>query len=188
MLWFWWSHGSIQEGNALVRKALSLPTADQFQTYRARALNTAVYLHWVLGENDIDSLLAVSQKIEEALAILKNIGRRSQLGLVAAISWVSPDLRGKYELADVAMQEGTAIARKLGDLNKSSFSLAFHGDIALQQGDIARAERIYKESTDVLRSIGNILFTAYPLRRLGYLALMRNEISYVLENFKESGD
>ncbi len=84
------------------------------------------------------------------------------------------------------MQEGITIARRLGDLTISSFSLAFHGDIALQQGDLARAERIYKESTDVLRSIGNILFTAYPLRRLGYLALMRNEISYVLENFKES--
>jgi hypothetical protein len=46
---------------------------------------------------------------------------------------------GHYEQADAAMQDGVAIARKLGDLTKSSFALAFLGDIALQQGDQRKA-------------------------------------------------
>jgi tetratricopeptide (TPR) repeat protein len=90
---------------------------------------------------------------------------------------------GEYELADEAMKEGVALARKLGDLNHSSFSLAFQGDIALQQGNLIKAQSVYEECADLLKGLGNKLFQAYPLRRLGYLALERNEIHQARQLF-----
>jgi tetratricopeptide (TPR) repeat protein len=101
------------------------------------------------------------------------------LGLVLASE-------GEYDLADGALKEAVAIARKQGDLKKGSFSLAFHGDIALQQGDLSNAKKVYEESANTLRALGNKLFTAYPLRRLGYLALQRGEIQRARDYFRES--
>jgi non-specific serine/threonine protein kinase len=181
LLWFWWSHGSIHEGLNLTLKALALPPADRFPEYRARALNTAGYLQWTLG--DIPS---ARQSLDEALTILRTsedetslVWLKQFLGLVLASE-------GEYDLADGALNEAVAIARKLGDLKKGSFSLAFHGDIALQQGDLSKAKRVYEESANTLRALGNKLFTAYPLRRLGYLALQRDEIPRARDYFRES--
>jgi tetratricopeptide (TPR) repeat protein len=113
---------------------------------------------------------------------------KQSLGLVLASE-------GQYDLADAALQDAVTIARKLGDLTKSSFSLAFMGDNALQQGDRPKAERVYEESADLLRSLGNKLFVAYPLRRLGYFALERDDFLqariYFLESLalnREGGD
>jgi pentatricopeptide repeat protein len=181
LLWFWWSHGSIQEGLDLALKALALPSAGWFPEYRARALNTAGYIQWTLGD-----ITSARQSLDEALSILKNsndetslVWLKQSLGLVLAAE-------GQYDLADAALQDAVAIARKLGDLTKSSFSLAFMGDNALQQGDRSKAKRIYQESADLLRALGNKLFVAYPLRRLGYFALERDDILQARSYFRES--
>lgn len=181
LLWFWWSHGSIHEGLDLTLKALALPSAGRFPEYRARALNTAGYIQWTLGD-----ITSARQSLDEALAILMKsndetslVWLKQSLGLVLASE-------GQYDLADAALQDAIAIARKLGDLTKSSFSLAFMGDNALQQGDRSKAKRIYKESADLLRPLGNKLFVAYPLRRLGYFALERDDILQARSYFHES--
>ena len=181
LLWFWWSHGSIHEGLDLTLRALALPSAGQIPEYRARALNTAGYLQWTLGD-----ITSARQSLDEALVILRTsedetslVWLKQFLGLVLASE-------GEYDLADGALKEAVAIARKQGDLKKGSFSLAFHGDIALQQGDLSNAKKVYEESANTLRALGNKLFTAYPLRRLGYLALQRGEIQRARDYFRES--
>lgn len=93
---------------------------------------------------------------------------------------------GQYNLAEDALQDGGAIARKLGDLNKGSFSLAFHGDIPLQQGDRIMAKKVCEESASLLRALGNKLFVAYPMRRLGYFALEEDDLARAAHRFRES--
>ena len=190
LLWFWWSHGSIHEGLDLALKALALPSAGLFPGYRARALNTAGYIQWTLGD-----IISARQSLDEALAILiKSNDETSMVWLKQSLGLVLAS-EGQYDLADAALQDAVTIARKLGDLTKSSFSLAFMGDNALQQGDRPKAERVYEESADLLRSLGNKLFVAYPLRRLGYFALERDDFLqariYFLESLalnREGGD
>jgi predicted ATPase/DNA-binding SARP family transcriptional activator/Tfp pilus assembly protein PilF len=181
LLWFWWSHGSMREGLNLTLQALALPSAAQFERYRARALNTACFLRWVLGDME-----SARQNIEEALSIFRKSNDEAGLAWSILFLGVLYTSEGQYDLANAALQDGISIARKLGDLNKSSFSLAFMGDVALQQGDRSKAKRVYEESADMLRSLGNKLFLAYPLRRLGYLALERNDVSQAWHYFRES--
>ena len=181
LLWFWWSHGSSHEGLDLALEALALPSANQFKVYRAKALNTAGYLQWVLGD-----IASARKLIEEALSILRNSNDEASLAWSLQSLGLVLTSEGEYDLADSAMKEGVAIARRLGNLNISSFSLAFQGDIALQQDDRSKAKSIYEESANLLRTLGNKLFLAYPLRRLGYLALERNEILPAWKYYKDS--
>jgi non-specific serine/threonine protein kinase len=181
LLWFWWSHGPMHEGLDLTLQAMTLPSADRFPEHRARALNTAGYLHWSLG-----NIPSARQSLNEARAILETSDDEAGRAWMMQFLGLVLTSEGDYDLADAAMQEGLAIARKLGNLNMSSFSLAFQGDIAFQKGDISKARSAYEESAITLRALGNKLFAAYPLRRLGYLALGRGEIPRAREYFRES--
>lgn len=180
-LWFfWWSQSSSNEGCDLTLKALALPSEIQLESYRARALNTAGCLLWVLGD-----MVSARQSLEEALLILRrsddkvNLARTIQLIGLVFIS------NGEYDLADAAFKEGLAITRKLGEVHDNDF-LFFQGDMFLQKGDRSTAKRIYEENANILRAIGNKVYAAYPLRRLGYLALERNDISQAWDYFRES--
>jgi predicted ATPase/DNA-binding SARP family transcriptional activator len=181
LLWFWWSHGSTREGIDLATKVLALPSVTHHPKYLGRAFNTAGYLQWVLG--DIPS---ARRSVDNALFFLKKTN--DEAGLVWSLQFLGLVLTSEreYELADEAMKEGVALARKLGDFNHSSFSLAFQGDIALQQGNLIKAQSVYEECADLLKGLGNKLFQAYPLRRLGYLALERNEIQQAGNYFRQS--
>jgi len=180
-MWPWFSIGSSREGRDLALKTLDLPSASRQKAYRARALNTAGYLQWVLGEMD-----SARANIEEALAILKDSNDEASLAWSMQLLGLVLTSEGKYDLADAAMQDGVAIARKLGDIKSSSLSLVFQGDIALQRGHPHKARQIYEESARLLRSYGNVNFLAYPARRLGYLALEQNDISEAWGYFRES--
>ncbi len=182
MLWFWWwRHGLVREGLDPVIKALALPSGSHFELRRARALNTAGYLHWVLGD-----VIAAKSNIKEALAIFRETGDEAGLAWSLQLLGMTLTAEGQYDLADEVMNEGVAIARKLGDLGKGSFALAFRGDIAMRQGDHSRAERIYEESAEVLGEVGNKLFQGYPLRRLGYLSLEHGDVGRAWSTFRKS--
>ncbi|RPI86011.1 MAG: hypothetical protein EHM41_09600, partial [Chloroflexi bacterium] len=181
LLWYWWSHGSIREGRDLSFKVLDLPSTPLLVGYRGRALNTAAYLQWVLGD-----MVSARQLLQEALAHLKNTDDDTAKAMSMQFLGLVLNAEGEFEQADIALKEGITIAKKLGNLTKSSFSLAFLGDIALQQGDHQKAKQVYQECADQLRALGNKLFLAYPLRRLGYLALERDDPFSAWKYFRES--
>lgn len=181
LLWFWWSHGSIREGLDLVLKALAVPSPIQFQDIRARALNTAVYLLWVLGDINL-----ARQFIEEALSLLRTSTDDADLAWSLQFSGLVLSSEGEYDQADRAMKDAIDIAYKLGDLNILSFSLFGIGDTALRQGNLSKAKRSYDESVDILKRLGNKLFLAYPLRRLGYVALEQEQFLLAWDYFSES--
>ena len=181
LLWFWWSHGSSREGRDLTLNILALPSANQLNEFRARALNTAGYLHWVLG--DMDTAI---QKIEEALSILRQSDDKASLAWSMQIFGMVLTSKGEYDLADQAMKDGVAISKELKDYRSRVFSLAFQGDIAMQQGDRSKARKVYEESEELLRAFGNMIFQAYPLRRLGYLNLEQNDLKQAYDCFRQS--
>ena len=149
--------------------------------HRARALNTAAYLNWVLGDMD-----AARQEVEEALSTLRLAQDEASRAASLQILGLVLTSEGAYALADKAMKDGLTISEQLSDYRSSVFSLAFQGDIALQMGDRSEAERVYIESARLLRASGNKNFLAYPVRRLGYLALAANELRQAAAYFLES--
>jgi predicted ATPase/DNA-binding SARP family transcriptional activator/Tfp pilus assembly protein PilF len=180
LLWFWFSYGSSSEGRDLALRALALPSAALHQVHRARALNTAGHLQWVLG--DVSS---ARQSIEEAISILRSSNDEASLAWSLQFLGLVLTAEGQYEPADEALQKGLDITRALGGVHTNNF-LHFLGDIDLQKGDHSRAQKIYEESVSILRGTGGKSFQAYPLRRLGYLALEQNDILSAWKYFQES--
>jgi non-specific serine/threonine protein kinase len=180
LLWFWFSYGSTREGRDLALKALVSPSGARFKEARARALNTAGFLMYLLG----DSTMA-RQSLEEALSIQNAIEDKASLAWTLQFLGLVLAYDQEYEMADVAMKEGLALTINPGRVQANNF-FHFLGDIDMQKGDRARAKKVYEESVSLLRSIGSKSFLAYPLRRLGYLALEQNDLLQAWKYFKES--
>jgi predicted ATPase/DNA-binding CsgD family transcriptional regulator len=180
LLWFWFSYGSTREGRDLALKALAAPTGTQFMEARARALNTAGFLLYLLG----DTSRAI-QALEEARSIQLNLGEKANLAWSLQFLGMALAYDQEYDQADAAFQEGLALTKKLDGIYSNNF-LHFLGDIDMLKGNFPRARKTYEESVDILRAIGSQSFLAYPLRRLGYLALGENNISGAWQYFQES--
>jgi predicted ATPase/DNA-binding SARP family transcriptional activator len=180
LVWFWFRTGSNREGCDLAVKALSLTSAAQNKNARARALNTAGFMQCLLGNTTL-----ARRSLDEAQSILRASDDEAGLAWSLQFMGLALAVDQEYDLADAAFNEGLAITKRLEGTNATSF-LHFLGDVELQKGDSARAQKTYEESANLLRAIGSKPFLAYPLRRLGYLALEQNDLSKAREYFLES--
>jgi predicted ATPase/DNA-binding CsgD family transcriptional regulator len=180
LLWFWFSYGSTREGRDLALKALAAPTGAPFLEARARALNTAGFLLYLLGDT-----ASARQALEEARSIQLNLGEKANLAWSLQFLGMVLAYDQEYDQADAAFREGLALTRKIDGVYSNNF-LHFLGDIDMLKGNYPRARKIYEESVDILRAIGSQSFLAYPLRRLGYLALGEHNISGAWQYFQES--
>ena len=180
LVWFWFRSGSNREGCDLAVKALSLTSAAQNKKARARALNTAGFMQCLLGKT-----ILARRSLEEAQSILRALEDEAGLAWSLQFMGLALAVDQEYDLADAAFNEGLTITKRLEGTNATSF-LHFLGDVELQKGDSARAQKTYQESANLLRAIGSKPFLAYPLRRLGYLALEQNDLSKAREYFLES--
>jgi tetratricopeptide (TPR) repeat protein len=152
----------------------------RFKEARARALNTAGYLQYVLGDT-----ASARKSLQEALSILRSSDDEASLAWSLQFLGLVLTSEEEFDLADAALKEGSTIARKLGDVDINSLYF-FQGDVYLRKGDHSRAKKIYEESANILRTFGDKASLGYPLRRLGYLALEQNEIPSARKYLQES--
>jgi hypothetical protein len=117
LLWYWYYFGSPHESRDLARKALASPKAIQYQVVRAKALNTAGFLQAMLGD-----ITSARQGLEESLSILRTSNDKASLAWSLQFLGLADTFDREYELADAALEEGSAIARNLGDVGINSFS------------------------------------------------------------------
>ncbi len=87
LLWFWFSYGSTREGYELAFKALSLPSAAQLIEARAKALNKAGFLLYLLRD-----MARARQTLGEAISIQRRMGDEAESRLVASVSWIGPGI------------------------------------------------------------------------------------------------
>jgi predicted ATPase len=180
LMWFWLRTGSYREGRDLTLKALNLPSATQFPSLRARALNTAGFFLSLLGDS-----VSARRMLEDALSFFKSTSDLGNVGMALLLLGLVFTNESEFDLADAAFEEGLDINKKLG-YSKTHPFIFFYGDQNLKQGNFERAKNRYKESVKIHRDVGNKGFLAYPLRRLGYLALEKDDIADAYNYFEES--
>jgi tetratricopeptide (TPR) repeat protein len=152
----------------------------QYKEARARALNTAGYLQYVLGDT-----ASARMSLQEALSILRISDDEASLAWSLQILGLVLSSEEEFDLADAALKEGSSIASRLGDIDINNLYF-FQGDVYLRKGDHSRAKKIYEESANILRTFEDKASLGYPLRRLGYLALEQGDISNAWSYFQES--
>ena len=108
--WFWQERSHLKEGSAHVRAALAVTPAAPARPGRARALwGAALMLAWQGAREEARRLM------EEALAMLRALGDRKELGLaLEGLGWVH-FASGEDEASLAAFEECLALEVELGD-------------------------------------------------------------------------
>src|SRR6266540_348873 len=175
--WFWYIRGHWSEGRRWLEAALRSCAPDETATRAWALLGSAV-----LSGHEA-SLAAARLRIEEGMAIFRNLGDRrgvaislffigNQAVLVgdhataeSALAESAAQLlnslgdvartRREYEVAAPLYEESLALFRKLG--SKGSIPSLLHnlGQVALAQGAPGRAEALFGQSLALFRYLGD---------------------------------
>jgi predicted ATPase/DNA-binding SARP family transcriptional activator len=182
-LWrYWWLRGEVAEGRRRLRAALErepgTPTAA-----RAEALRGASTLALRQGDHEEAAGLA-----EESLDVSRELGSletaRAQVALGNAVVSLGDDLdRGERLYA-----EGAATFRATGRTWELANVLLNMGDLALNRGDFASAERIASESLALNRLLGEDVGIALNLGNLAFAALERGQADRAYDFLAEAFD
>jgi predicted ATPase/class 3 adenylate cyclase len=143
---FWYAHGHLDEGRALLERVLagSQGTAGSM---RAKALQGALFLSTKQGDYDQAEALA-----EEIRALGDTPLLAFSLDDLGGLAW----LRGNLAKAHSLFEQGLAAAREKGDRVAIATGLDYMGRLAGSKGEYARARTLFEEGLTLLREVGNI--------------------------------
>jgi predicted ATPase/DNA-binding SARP family transcriptional activator len=180
--WFW-QRGYSYEFSERLKSMLSHETAGAQTIERARALTTAGFLHWTLG-----NFVGARPYLVEALEIARNHDDKLTLGWALSHLGTVLSALEEYDLAQSLLEECVAITkgfRNVG-ITVAGMALSFLGDIYVVRNNEVHAREAYEEGIKLLRETNNSNILAYAVRRLGYLALKETDYKRANVLFRES--
>ena len=159
--------GQWDEAEAAYRSALSLAE----QSGDAAAIARCQY---ALGElfvlrGDCDTGLAW---LGQARAGWQALGAAEELGRTLARTGSALWRKGEYAAAEQVLSEGLALARTAQD---RAYALNVLGNVADDQGDMARARALTEEALAQFRQAGHKWGAAAAISNLGYYALCQHD-------------
>ncbi len=179
---FWESRYPLDNAT-LLRHVVANSGARSRTVARARALNTAGFLEWSLGNWDHARLF-----LQEALEIAREVGDKASIAWALDYLGTVACAKGDYGTARILLEEAIVLGRDLGTSGENirGYALCMLGDVPFSAGDYAGARILYQESVAVLEEVGNKNMLAYPLRRLSYLALAEGDIEQAARLIEQS--
>jgi non-specific serine/threonine protein kinase len=168
---FWYVRGYLDEGRTWLVLVLALPVVPRSQPARARALNGAGNLAWVLGD-----LARAQGCLRESLALHRELGNDSGLSQVL------------YDLAKVAIDLGEpGEARKLvgdaltgwrraSDPWGTGVALNLLGELERGRGDLGAAQALYEESLRLFVATADHRGRAVVTHNLAIVAAARGDL------------
>jgi tetratricopeptide (TPR) repeat protein len=139
----------------------------------------------VMVANHLGDYAAARAHAEEAIALVRGQDDKHELAAwlnVLGQSLVWQGLPG----AEGVLQESLRLRRDLEDLNCIPRSLTTLAELALEQGDAARAAELQEESLALLGEQGNKQRVAWSLLLLGRAAFMSADARRAAQLFRES--
>jgi non-specific serine/threonine protein kinase len=159
---FWNYDGHVIEGLGWIRRVLESP-ADASPSLRAKGLNAAGWLSFVLGDYERGKLFS-----RQALALFQELG--DQVNTAWALLFLGVQSAGSQS----EIKEGMALIEQALTLFRSHDNtpgiiraLNRLGELARLDGDYDRAGRAYEECMVLCRQSGDRLLEAYQLANLG---------------------
>ncbi|MEO8752958.1 MAG: tetratricopeptide repeat protein [Casimicrobiaceae bacterium] len=178
---FWIARGYLTEGRECCARALAKASSASASAERARVLNAAGALAYLLG--DYGSARASH---EESLAIRQTLGDRLGAAMSLGNLGIVAYFQGDYPLARARQEENVAISRELGDPSKLANALGNLANVALDQGDHSFAESLLQECLGIVRETGDQGRIALTLHNLAKVAYDRHDYPSALALLTES--
>jgi len=182
-LWFFWDvRGYGGEARERLRHLLALPAAQQPRGARARALQSAAWMAYVLGDA-ADGLAAA----EESLALARDLGDGAilarSLAIMGVILGLNTDQHGR---AEPLLTEALGLGQALEDTFTVGFALFTLGRIAMVRGEHDRAVQHHEDCLAASRRTGNTWGVSCTLYSLAFVAVARGDLGYAVALQQES--
>jgi predicted ATPase/DNA-binding XRE family transcriptional regulator len=175
----WYGNGPRSEGREWLRTFLRLTEGGPPTLARASALHQAG-----LSAIALSVPAAARADLEEGLAIAQEIGVRSaESDFLRALMMMETEL-GNFAAARERLEDGLPLQRVLADPGDLQALLAYGGDLAMAEGDVATARSRYEES--LAAGIG--VNPQWSLRLLGFVALGEGDLPSARRYFRDSLD
>jgi predicted ATPase/DNA-binding XRE family transcriptional regulator len=165
-LWrFWQIRGHLREGRAWLDRLLALPEASARTAGRARALNAAGFLAFLLGDYPTARALH-----EESLAIRRDLGE--PLGVVESLHNLGLTVRcqAEHAAAQTLFLEGLTISRTIADHFWEARLLLGLARTYFYQGEHAASGALLEESLRISTEVGDLVGQAIALGDLSDIA------------------
>jgi tetratricopeptide (TPR) repeat protein len=150
---------------------------------KARILGHRANLHYVAGQ-PIEAITAY----ESAIAAAQQVLDMPALGGIYEGLAVSLQETGQYARALSYAQKGLRIFETLRDVRMAGQLRLNMGDMLLQQGRVAEAERLFREGAEHLRRIGERELLPHLVTGMAESALERNEVEQASQLIEEAID
>ena len=165
-LWrFWQVHGHLREGRDWLGRLLVLPEASARTGGRARALNAAGFVAFLLGDYATARALH-----EQGLAIRRELGER--LGVIESLHNLGLTVRcqGEHAAAQAHFLEGLAMSRTTGSRFWEARILLGLARTYFYQGEHSRSGGLLEESLRIGSEVGDLVGQAIALGDLSDVA------------------
>jgi len=169
------------EGRQWFAKALELPTPENGQPARAKALRLAGLLAFRQGDARTGRALN-----EESLRLWRELGDKA--GIATALAELARlSLRaGEHEEVRRNAEESVALQRSMGREQDTVIPLHLLAASARMQGDYRRAAELYAQTSALYRERGNELGIAEEHFNMGYVTLRLGELQRSAGHFEDS--
>ena len=176
---FWWIRGYLSEGRMWLEQTLAA-SADAAPVLRVKALRGLSILarlqdDHVSSRHHAEEALGLSRQVADVRGIVRAL---SELGTLACVE-------GELERAATLHDESIALARELGG-EDLAISVTNRADLALNQGDYARALELSEEGLDLFSALGSDEGVAISLHNWAFAALRQRRFADARRRFLES--
>jgi predicted ATPase/DNA-binding SARP family transcriptional activator len=174
--WFWHFRGHDREGYQWMQRLLGI-SPKIAPAIRARALPTAAFFAWILGERAEARAWA-----EEGVSLSRETGDLHSLAhSLVMLGWAASEERRQVLFMDDALD----VARSMGDTWWIAMALWFKSDIYRGRDD-EQAQALLEESLPLLRRIGNAWSLGWNLAELGQVVYRHGQYDRAAALFEES--
>lgn len=178
---FWDVHGYQIEGIHWLEAALAL-SGDIAPTLEADALFGLAILNFTLGDYP-----ATRTHVERCVAIHREANRREDVARALNLYALVAGYQGDFDLATDVQKESLTLSREL-DLTASINQGTFHlGLLAMQRGDLQKADLYLGESVVGWSKAGNRLAAAGATLNLAEVARLQGDMERSLDLLEDVG-
>ncbi len=190
--YYWHEQGYLREGSRWLSEIIadSVAVLRDLWPRRARVLNYAGILAYLLGQND-----NAVEHYQAALGIWRALDDRRGIAQLLANLGMVAHYAGDYQQAARYLEEALPLIRETGDRANLAATLNELATLRKDSGDHTQAVPLYEESLALFRAEGNRLYVAGLQENLADVACLRGRYADAaraatesLLTFRELGD
>jgi non-specific serine/threonine protein kinase len=180
---FWVIRSHDAEGLERTKTILEHPDALQPTMARLKAMNAYFFLLWPHSKINQTQVL-----IEEAIELGAELGDQREEAFALLWAGVSATEQGNYPRARLNLEQSREKWQDTSLGVELALSQFFLGEIAMFEGDTARAESLFETAILPVKEVKDYPFLGLGARRLGQIALKKGQFEKAFTLISESLD